>query len=670
MRSFSLNLEGRVKNYSLPKDRPLIPLYEAVVNSIHAIDERRNQDANFSNGLIEIRVFRSQQIPITENEVAPLEPVVGFDVIDNGIGFNEQNMQSFFESDSGYKSKLGGKGVERFSWLRAFSEVKVSSVYYENDVYLKRDFVFSLSNEPVDDTLSEVDATDCKTSIMLDTYRHEYRKSKNLPRHIETIAMRIVQHCLVYFLDKNCPKIIIVDDFEDTIVLNQLFEEKVKTAANTEIFKVEDIEFTLLNVEVEDKSFPGNRLYLCANNRLVESRDLEPLIVDLDSQLFEQNGFLYIGVLTSEYLDENVDMNRLSFNIPESGETMFDRLSLDAIVAEAQTCIEKYLAQYLVPISEEKTKRIIEYVTNNAPQFRHLLKYMPNQISKLKPRLSDEKLDDELYGIRREFDKTARLEQRELLDKLDKEEIPLSDYEAFFRKQIEKISDANSASLAEYVTHRRVIIELLSRGLRRQNDGKFNKEQYIHNLFYPTRATSDDIDYEAHNLWLIDEKLSYCYFIASDTYFDNDPKQERTDILILDNPVAVSDDKNDGTVFDTIIIFELKKPMRDDYTDRYNPITQLYSYVRKIRSREARDKYHRIINVNDSTKYYLYAICDITDKLLPFLDQNGFTQTPDNLGYFNFNKPYNAYFEVLSYDKILNDARKRNKVLFDKLGLV
>jgi len=30
---------------------------------------------------------------------------------------------------------------------------------------------------------------------------------------------------------------------------------------------------------------------------------------------------------------------------------------------------------------------------------------------------------------------------------------------------------------------------------------------------------------------------------------------------------------------------------------------------------------------------------------------------------------YNAYFEVISYTKIWTDAKKRNAVLFDKLGL-
>lgn len=461
MRSFSLNLKGRVKNFTLPKDRPLIPLYEAVVNSIHAIEERRRVNQDFKDGFIKIHVLRSDQTSFSEDETPPLEPVVGFEIVDNGIGFTESNMRSFCESDSEYKSAIGGKGVGRFSWLKAFSEVRISSVFIENNALLKRNFVFTLSNDQVDDTLVEVDEDEFKTRIILDAYRPEYGKSRNLPKQVATIAMRIVQHCLVYFLDENCPKITLTDDVEDAVVLNQLFSEKVRTPENTESFTIESIEFSLLNIKVEDRSFPGNRLYLCANNRLVDSKDLETLIVDLDGQLFEQNGFQYIGVLTSSYLDEHVDMNRLSFDISETDINLFDTISLDTIIEESQKRIEAFLEPYLEPIATEKSKRITEYVTSKAPQFRHLLKYMPSQIAKLKPSLSNDRLEDELHRIRREFDKTARLEQNELLNKLETEELPLSDYEAFFKKQIEKISDANSASLAEYVTHRRVIIELL-----------------------------------------------------------------------------------------------------------------------------------------------------------------------------------------------------------------
>jgi len=663
VRPYSINIPGRVKNFNLPKNRPLVPLYEAIVNSLHAVEARRKNNPAISNGCIKIKILRTQQELIDANDVPSVD---GFEISDNGIGFTEQNMTSFLESDSAYKASIGGKGVGRFSWLKAFSSVDITSIYFEKGNFRKRNFVFALDSQFIDDSLVETDADECLTVVRLLSYKEDYKRE--VPKNIEIIAIRIVQHCLVYFLDAKCPKIVIHDD-NSTITLNQLFREKVKTDDNTEVFSVDDVDFNLLNVKIEDKSFPGNRLYLCANNRLVDSKDLETQIVDLDGQLYEQNGFWYVGVLTSRYLDDHVDMNRLSFTIPESGTDLVGEISIESITSEAKKHIEKYLAGYLAPIAEEKNKFIENYVTTVAPQFRHLLKYMAEDVSKIKPKLSDDKLDDELYSIKRKFDKNSKKEQQKLLKEIDEGEISAETYEQYFRHQFKKISDASGAMLAEYVTHRRVIIEFFVRGLRRQDDGKFNKESFLHNLIYPMKTTSDDIEYEAHNLWLIDEKLSYCKYIASDVYFDNDSKQERTDILMLDNPVAVSESKNDGTVFDTIIIFELKRPMRDDYNDGNNPISQLYSYIRKIRSGEAKDKYHRMIHVNDSTKYYLYAVCDITSKLLPYIEQYGFTRTPDNLGYYDFNKTYNAYFEVLSYDKILNDAKKRNRVLFDKLGI-
>lgn len=663
MRAYSISLAGRVKNFPLPKNRPLIPLYEAVVNSLHAIEESRSGDESFKDGRITINVIRTPQLSLS-NEFLPIE---GFIVTDNGIGFTERNIQSFLESDSTYKAEIGGKGVGRFSWLKAFSSVAISSTFNDNGVFVKRKFVFSLDNPYIEDKLVECEGSNgCSTSITLDTYLSEYRK--DVPKQIDTIAMRIIQHCLIYFLDDNCPKIVIKDD-NGAIVLNQLFKEKFKTEDNTTAFQINGTVFNLLNVKIEERSFPGNRLYLCANNRLVGSKDLEKQIVDLDGQIFDRNGFWYIGVLTSHYLDNHVDMNRLSFNMPDSGTNLVDEVSLEEIINESCTHVKKYLNEYLMPITQEKSKRIQEYVTTAAPQFRHLLKYMPNQVASIKPKLNEDKLDDALYEIKREFDKESRKEQIILLEQLDETNMPPDEYERFFQVQIEKISDANSSVLAEYVAHRRVIIELLERGLRRKDDGKFNKEKYMHNLIYPMKSTCDEIDYEAHNLWLIDEKLSFSSFISSDIPFDNDYKQQRSDILILDSPVAVSDDKNDGTVFNSIIIFELKRPMRDDYTDSDNPITQLYDYVRKIRNGEAKDKYHRPIRVNDSTKYYLYAVCDVTSKLDRFIEQYSFTRTPDMLGYYNFNKTYNAYFEILSYDKILHDAKKRNRVLFEKLGI-
>jgi hypothetical protein len=661
MRSFLINLDGRIRNFPLPKNRPLVPMYEAVVNSIHAIQERRENDESFLSGDIKIEIIRSEQ---TGMELSPVE---GFTIIDNGCGFDEMNMGSFAEADSAYKAKLGGKGVGRFTWLKAFKAVSICSIYKESDAFVERRFTFSKNASGIDDMLIDApDYNDFKTSVKLDTYFDEY--GQYVPKQIDTIAFRIVQHCLVYFLDANCPRIRLIDR-DQTITLNDLYRDRYKAEENTVQIQIKTEVFNLLNVKIEDRGTEGNRLYLCANNRLVDSIDLENHIVDLDASIFDNDGFWYIGVLTSAFLDNHVDMNRLSFDLPIKSTELTNDISIEDVITETSMFIEQYLDKYLKPIADEKRKRIHEYATTLAPQYRHLLKYMPDQIAKIKPKLNDDKLDDALYEIKRTFDKSAKSDQRRLFDQLDETKMSQEEYEKYYQEQIQKICDANSSVLAEYVAHRRVIIELFERGLNKKDDGKFNLENYMHNLIYPMRKTSDEIDSESHNLWLIDEKLSYCRYISSDISFNNDPKEKRVDLLILDSPVAVSDDSNDGSGFDSIIIFELKRPMRDDYTEKENPIAQLYEYVRKIKQGTAKDKNGRPIIVNTSTKFYLYAVCDVTKTLMRFIEDRDFTTTPDQMGYYNYNRQLNAYFEILSYNKIVYDAKKRNRVLFNKLGL-
>ena len=62
-----------------------------------------------------------------ENLDKSLKRITGFEVIDNGIGLDENNMKSFLESDSRYRSNLGGKGVGRFSWLKAFKKQRLKA---------------------------------------------------------------------------------------------------------------------------------------------------------------------------------------------------------------------------------------------------------------------------------------------------------------------------------------------------------------------------------------------------------------------------------------------------------------------------------------------------------------------------------------------------------------
>ena len=666
MRPFSISLRGRLNNFNLPKNQPLLPLFEAIVNAVHAIEERKREGANIK-GRIEIQIIRDDQIMLSD--FGELPPIHSFYVSDNGVGFNEPNLESFMMSDSTYKAEYGGKGVGRFSWLIAFDKAEIESCYTDNGQYVKRSFEFSPTQKSIDDSLVDIEPqTDHRTTVKLLHCTMPYRD--NLPKKGMTVALHIIQHCLVYFMSDDCPQIDLIDT-DERYNLNNIFREKIKTSTNHTVLTVGAETFDLLHVKAEESTINGNKLYLCAHNRLVETKELEKYITDLDRSIYRESGFWYVGVLSGKYLDDAVDMNRLSFNIPDGGplESMANMVTMDQIMRAVVGEVETFLGDYLHPIAETKLKRITDYVTFKAPQFRHLLKHMPEAISRIKPNLSDDKLDDELHRIKRDFDKRTSAESKKLLEDLDSGRLSTTEYAERFSKQVARITSANSAALAEYVAHRKVVLELMDYAIRRNNDGKFQKESFLHDLIYPMRSTSDEVEYNAHNLWLIDEKLAYCSYISSDIPFDNNPKEIRTDIMVLDRPVAVSDEENSGTEYGTIVLFELKRPMRNDYSEGDNPINQLYGYVRKLQSGKAKDKDGRIIRVGSHTKFYLYAVCDVTSTLEGILENYDFTQTPDKLGFFRYNEKFNAYIEILSYDKIIQDAKKRNRILFEKLGI-
>ena len=661
MAGFTIDLKGRIKNFALPKNKPLLPLFEAIVNSIYAIEERQKIES--FQGKIDIHIIRVPQ-EVLEGVDKSINEITGFVISDNGIGFDDNNMKSFLQSDSTYRADKGGKGIGRFSWLKAFEHASIESVFRDDNCWVKRNFEFSLEKQEIDDSLVEIEGIEeYNTRVSLIDYLPIYRK--NVTKNAEVIANRIMQHCLIYLMGSNCPIISVIDD--EKICINDMFEKNIEREREPVNINVEGEEFKLLNTKVSDSSIGGSKLYLYANDRMVLPIDLDKEIVNLDKNLYEEQGYFYVGILSGKYLDDNVDSNRTSFEIAETGKE--DGISLEEIVQESKVHVEEYLIEYLEAVKRKKEERIRKYITMNAPQFGHLLKYMPEAIGEIKPTLSDAKLDEELYKIKRKFDVELRRTNQEIIDKIDVRTENLDAYKEKWQTQIEKISDANKAALSEYVSHRRIILDLLKKGILIKDDGKFNKEAYIHNLIYPMRRTSEEIEYEAHNLWMVDERLSYCEYISSDIPFNNDPSEQRTDILFLDKPVALSDQDNSGKEYESIVIIELKRPMRDDYKPGENPIDQLMGYQEKLASNSVTDKNGRPIKVGDSTQFYLYAVCDITDSLMKYAKRYGFHETPDKLGLYWYNDNARAYMEIISFDKLINDAEKRNRVLFDKLGI-
>jgi len=81
------DVAGRVKNTSLAASRPLLPLYEAVVNSVEAI-----QDAENKKGRIEITILRDTQHLLNEQDPS-LGDITGFEITDTALVLTKRTMR-------------------------------------------------------------------------------------------------------------------------------------------------------------------------------------------------------------------------------------------------------------------------------------------------------------------------------------------------------------------------------------------------------------------------------------------------------------------------------------------------------------------------------------------------------------------------------------------------
>ncbi|MBN9502229.1 MAG: hypothetical protein J0H02_10695, partial [Armatimonadetes bacterium] len=140
----------------------------------------------------------------------------------------------------------------------------------------------------------------------------------------------------------------------------------------------------------------------------------------------------------------------------------------------------------------------------------------------------------------------------------------------------------------------------------------------------------------------------------------------RPDMLVFDRALAFTEG---DTPVSSFVIVEFKRPERGDVR-RDNPIEQVYNHVRQLRTSHYKDDFGREVKLqSENVPGYAFIVCDLTSQMETLAENASLQKTPDGLGYFGFNVKLNLYVEVLSYTKILRDAKKRNRVLFDKLNI-
>lgn len=501
--------------------------------------------------------------------------------------------------------------------MAEFDNAKIESQYIQDTKAYQRNFDFSIAYNGVDDnflTKKEINNFEKSyTIIHLCKLKNRYAKLYNVT--LESLANKIITHFMCYFLNKeSCPQIILEDDF-DSININSHFNDLLLNEQITESkFDIDDREFLLCYLKLKSSTKNIHKLHLCADNREVKSVNLKDYIPNFMSIFKENdNGYYYQIILTGEYLNQSLNGDRSSFYI-DNASLM---LNTETIIEFAIKQIKKDLSFEIKRIEESKIKKIKNHINRNSPQYRILMsdKYK-DFLENINPTSSGTKLEMELYDQYYQINRDAKKTSSELLAGLSKkldDVQELKEFQENFKGYVEQINDVGKSKLADYVAYRKAILELLSELQKKNNEGKYPLEKAIHEITFPMNTTSDDVDYEKHN----------------------------------------------------------KRPEREDYTKEENPIDQVIDYVKELRKSEIKDKNGETIKLPDSVPIYAYIISTLTPKLIKIAEDSGYlTPAPDKSGYFGFHKTHRIYFEIISYKKMIQDAKDRNKILFSKLNLV
>lgn len=681
------NIANKIRNTSLSRKQGLMPLFELISNSIHSISERKKANLmGDEKGRIIITIIRNGAPEILK-KLSDIDnyPITSIIVQDNGIGLDNDNLASFTEADSDHKLDIGGKGVGRFVCLKAFKWLEISSTFKNNGTFLKRTIALKNTKQGFEGYLeTESNIQKYKTECTLFNFLPEFQQ--NTIKALAEIADSIITHFQLYFITKQIPNIVIQNQNNDQIDLDKRYSQSFKSKVKYGNFTLRDEKFMVYLSE--SNSSKSHRLHFCACNRSVIEEWLGKKIIELGKKPISDNdssSFYYSAFVVSDLLDNSVNNERTSFCFPtnEEDDDVFDDLETEEITLSkirklTINVIESLIADY---ISEAQTLKVETYravIEAEMPQYRAVLTRKAEQVKKLQTGLSKQNLDIELYKIESEWKTEIKKLGTELIDR-KKDITCLDEYKRFYEGYLTNLNEIGQSELARYITHRKSVIDLLDFLTSKEGeDDKYANEDLVHSLFFPIRSTSDIIPYHKQNLWMIDERLSYHSYLASDKTFNSmrnievsDNKEDRPDLLIFSNAFAFATEK-DGP-YNSITIIEFKKPERDNYADNdeaKNPLDQVERYVEDLIGGKITNRKGRTINITKETPFYIYIISDLTPTLVKILERRDFYKTPDGQGYYAFkSRRYNGYIEIMSFDKIKNDAKKRNKILFDKLGL-
>lgn len=566
-------------------------LFEAITNSLHAKAKQINIEF-FSDTL---------NYKDTEKFIDEIK------IVDDGVGFHSDNTNSFKEYGSQYKRKnfnISAKGIGRFLFLKVFDNVHITSLDKEID--------FSIQNDIDITTLDKIKYE--KTIVQFKNAKFKFFID------YDKFVQKIKEHFIAYF--KLLKEEVIITIYENSIKQCEIKSTDIPNFM-TKKFTINRHDF-IINYVFNDKNYEFTEGYYCAGDRVViKNSNLE---VKKKLKAFSNINILFI--LTSSYLDENVNATRDDFTIMpkrKSQLSMFQDTSWQDIQTELKNQIRIIAKDNEIDIDEISKNNLNESIIE-APYLAYYLQDNEEGYdSKTLIENAKEKLDEDKELIRKDIDNNQAL-----------------------------LSIVTQAELTEYIFDRQRKIDLL----KKINDENV-LEKEIHNLFMKKYTKDLTQDYKSNNLWLFDDR-----FMTYDKIFSESQLKEvfpdlvnnidRTDIISI---VSNTYDKEEIT---DIVLIELKRP--DEKITPAEAQRELRSYADYINQTR---EYNKI-------RIWAYAFLKFNDNTARDLRLDEYNQIPTQTKYPIFYKysgvTTNMVINFLDYKSLAYDADIRNKTFMKILN--
>ncbi|WNV06945.1 ATP-binding protein [Tardiphaga sp. 709] len=640
----------------------LQPIFEAVSNAAHAVEDRY-KDASIAQGRISVTIKNLKKH-------AKFEAIIA----DNGVGLTNERFTAFCTTDTPFKMERGGKGIGRLLWLDAFDDIEINSVFEQGTSLLRRRFRFRLdeNDQIVDEELIEApQGSSTGTTITFKGIRGTSYQ-KRFPSQANSVVRHFGSHFFADFILERSPEIaLFIDGTSATFprdIRDLLIEDRGTKEIQSEEFGELSISSFVCKKEASADFDGTHQLHFVANGRTVTTRKVDGLLGI--GRFGDNDSHVYHGCVSGAFLDERVNQERTNFN--------FDEKVSDEIAKLCAESVRSFALGPEIQIFEGGRLKTMNDFVEEYPSFQF---EAPETLLKRTPKnaVKPEQFAQALIPLRIRRDVERKKQVQAIVSTLESSDAIPIDFAEAVRKAASEVQAEEQRQLTEYVLRRKMVLDVMDVLIRRvreipKGEDNFHLESTLHGFICPMKVRGDDleqVEQSDHDLWVIDERLAFARYFASDVPFaqliHDSQNTERPDLLIFDRLHGLG--FNEEESLKNVLLVEFKRPGRPDYDERYSPMNQVMRYLSELTSGRIETFDRDNVRVAPDCIFHCYIVADIVGAL--DVQTSGWKTTSNGRGrWIDLSGKYRGSIEVIEWRDLILDARARNKAFINAAGVL